>query len=127
MKNISFQLTTAQIRARTKDVTRRMGWLDLKAGDLLCAVEKGQGLKPGEKIVRLGTIRVVHVRREPLKWMTAGDSYGPIECGREGFPEMTPAEFVAMFCASHKGCTPTSTVTRIEFEYVENTNHEPRR
>jgi len=32
---------------------------------------------------------------------------------------MTPEEFVAMFCASHKDCTPTSVITRIEFEYVD--------
>lgn len=118
MKNISFQLTMPQIRARTKTVTRRMGWLKLKAGDFLCAVEKGQGIKKGEKINRLCTIKTVHVRREPLHWMTAGDSYGYLECIKEGFPEMTPAEFVSMFCKSHKDCTPESEVTRIEFEYV---------
>ena len=118
MKNISFQLTMPQIRARTKTVTRRMGWLDLKAGDLLCGVEKGQGLKPGEKINRLCTIRVVHVRREKLSKMTDDLDYGRAECVREGFPEMMPAEFVAIFCASHKKCTPESDVTRIKFEYV---------
>jgi len=66
MKNISFMLTTAQILARTKHVTRRMGWLKLKEGELLQGVEKGQGLKPGEKIKKLAVIKTVSVRRECL-------------------------------------------------------------
>ena len=36
----------------------------LKAGDLLCAVEKGQGLKKGEKAIRIGTIRIVDVQNQ---------------------------------------------------------------
>jgi len=36
-----------------------------------------------------------------------------------GFPHMTPAEFAAFFCGSHKGCTPGSMVTRIEWRYVD--------
>jgi hypothetical protein len=38
--------------------------------------------------------------------------------GEASSPNMTPGEFVAMFCATHKGCTPETEVTRIEFEYV---------
>lgn len=121
MKNISFALTEPQFIARTKTVTRRMGWLKLKAGDELMGVRKGMGLKPGEKIVRLGAIRVVSVRREPLGVMLRAHPrfYGVNECVREGFPGMSPAEFVAMFCASHKGCKPESVITRIEYEYLE--------
>lgn len=44
-RNISFALTTPQFRARTKWVTRRLGWLFLKPGDTLMGVEKGMGLK----------------------------------------------------------------------------------
>lgn len=51
MKNISFMLTTEQVRTRIKTVTRRMGWRNSKPGDVLCGVEKGMGLKAGEKIV----------------------------------------------------------------------------
>jgi hypothetical protein len=47
---ISFMLTQPQIRARTKTVTRRMGWKDLKPGTLLMAAEKCQGLGKGGKI-----------------------------------------------------------------------------
>lgn len=118
MRNISCALTTPQILAKAKDVTRRMGWLHLKPGDLLQPVKKCMGLKPGEKVEKLGPpVRVVSVRREPLYWVDSHLAYGQNECRREGFPEMTGAEFVAMFCATHKGCTPGTEITRIEFEY----------
>lgn len=117
-RNISFALTTAQFKARSKTVTRRMGWLHAKTGDELCGVEKSQGLKPGEKIVRLGVVRVTDVRREPLRLMIDDPAYGQQECIREGFPDMTPEAFVEFFCASHKGCQPESVVTRIEYEFA---------
>lgn len=123
MRNISFALTTDQIRTGTKTVTRRMGWLNLTPGTLLQPVKKGMGLKPGEKVERLrGPIRVTDVRREALSRMTDDIEYGLMECHREGFGEHAtywwPTEFVRMFCGSHKGCTPDSIVTRIEFEYL---------
>ena len=122
MRNISFMLTKEQIQRRSKTVTRRMGWKNLKRGDLLNGVEKAMGLKAGEKIKSLAIIRVVDVREEALAAMTEDPEYGFEECRREGFgdhPDLSgPAEFVKFFCSSHKGCTPESLVTRIEFEYV---------
>lgn len=118
MRNISCALTTPQILAKSKDVTRRMGWLHLKPGDLIQPVKKCMGLKPGEKIERLGPpVRVVSVRRERLSYLTYNPAYGIDECRREGFPTMEPAEFVDFFCATHKGCTPDTEITRIEFTY----------
>ncbi|MFZ2306787.1 MAG: hypothetical protein WAW73_20125 [Rhodoferax sp.] len=118
MRNMSFALTTTQVLEQTKDVTRRLGWLHLKASDLIQPVKKCMGLKPGEKIVKLvPPVRVVSVRREPLSMMTSNFAYGHGECIREGFPEMTPEQFVSMFCATHKGCTPDTVITRIEFAY----------
>lgn len=112
VRNISCALTAPQILDQSKDVTRRLGWLHLKAGDLIQPVKKCMGLKPGEKIEKLGPpVRVVSVRRERLDLITIDD------CRREGFPQMTGAEFVAMFCATHKGCTPATEITRIEFAY----------
>lgn len=102
-----------------KDVTRRLGWKNLKVGELLQACVKCQGLGPGGKIERLCTIRVKSVRRERLDAMLTDPAYGLIECCREGFPKMSPQEFVDFFCAGHKGCTPDSEVTRIEFEYAD--------
>lgn len=142
MRNISFMMTMEQVRrsfamaaavlksgaARPvplKDVTRRDGWDFLNVGDQLRACEKCQGLGPGGKIVRLGVIEVVSIRYEPLQRMLDNPIYGAEECRREGFPEMTPAEFVAFFCKGHKGVTPASIVTRIEFKYVEQEGRQP--
>lgn len=123
-RNISFALTTPQFMDGSKDVTRRNGWANLRAGDVLCAVEKSQGLGKGGKIKRLGMIRVKDARREKLSAMTENLDYGFAETTREGFPEghpkHWPSEFVAFFCASHKGVVPDSIVTRIEFERIAN-------
>ena len=44
MRNMSFSATVQQVRDRTKTVTRRVGWKTLQPGEVLRAVEKGQGL-----------------------------------------------------------------------------------
>lgn len=107
-RNMSFSITTRQMYQGTKVVTRRLGWDNLKAGDIVCAVEKGMGLKKGEKVKKIGMIEIISVVREPLSRVTYA------ECVREGFPEMTPAEFIAMFCRANK-CTPDTLVNRIAF------------
>lgn len=122
-RNISFSMTTDQVRNRTKTVTRRVGWWYLKAGTILNACVKCMGLKKGEKPERICQIRVVDVWQEPLYGLTDSTQfpeYGKSEVEKEGFPDMSPREFVTMFCKSHKGCTKNSLVTRIEFEYLEN-------
>jgi len=53
MKNMSFMLTKPQMRARTKTVTRRLGWWLLKPGEIIMAVEKSRGRKKGNKLSRL--------------------------------------------------------------------------
>lgn len=53
MRNMSFMLTTAQIRDRSKTVTRRLGWWNLRVGDVVMACEKCQGLGKGGKIITL--------------------------------------------------------------------------
>jgi len=122
VKNISFALTTEQIMEGTKDVTRRLGWLHLKPGQQLRPVRKCMGLRPGEKVVVLrDPIHVISVRREPLRAMLDDIEYGFAECAREGFKDHPdygwPSGFVAMFCATHRGCTPETVITRIEFRY----------
>lgn len=122
-RNISFALTTPQFLDGSKDVTRRNGWKFLKAGDVLCAVKKSQGIRKGEKVERLGTIRVKDVRREPLRLMTDDLDYGFDETAREGFPhghpKHLPSAFVDFFCDTHKGVTQNSIITRIEFERMD--------
>jgi hypothetical protein len=112
MRNISFALTTEQFLDGSKTVTRRVGWLFLKQGDVLCAVRKCQGLKPGEKLDRLGKIRVTGLRRERLGAITAAD------VAREGFFGRSPEWFIEFFCGTHVGCERNTEVARIEFERV---------
>jgi hypothetical protein len=124
MRNMSFGLTVPQIQAGTKDVTRRMGWDFVKVGDLLQPVRKCMGLRPGERLEKLrAPIRVVSKRREPLRMMTDDTDYGFEEIRREGFADHPtycwPSEWVRMFCATHKGCTPDKIITRIEFTYED--------
>ena len=119
MRNISFMLTPEQILAGTKTVTRRCGWEFVKVGDHLQGVRKCQGLKAGEKIERLRVIRVTDVRREELGLMMWDVDYGCEEVISEGFPDMALSGFVNFFCESHKGCTPQTVVTRIEFCYPD--------
>lgn len=120
MRNLSFALTTQQVRDRTKTVTRRKGtWWPtvLKPGTRLCAVEKSQGIKRGG-LVRICVIEVVSVRVEPLYAIHDPFSYGLAEVRAEGFEGLTPSEFVQMFCG-HMGGSPEQVVTRIEFRYVD--------
>jgi hypothetical protein len=109
-------MTTPQFLDGSKDDTRRMGWENLRAGDVLRAVKKCMGLKKGEKMKPLDMIRVVSARREILDEMTRNPDYGLVECKREGFPEMVPSEFIEFFCKGHTGAFPKRTITRIEFE-----------
>jgi hypothetical protein len=116
MRHISFALTTDAFLDGSKTVTRRLGWANLRDGEMLCAVEKAQGLKKGEHVRKLGTICVANVRREPLRKMIDDPRYGEREMIAEGFPHLFDgAAFVHMFCRSHRGCTPDTIITRIEF------------
>lgn len=113
MRNMSFMLTVQQILDGTKTVTRRDGWAFLKQGDRVRAVRKSRGLRSGEKLAPLRVLEVALVTREPLSAITRE------EVIREGFPDMTREEFISMFCATHKGCTPETEITRIEFRFVD--------
>lgn len=109
---MSVSLTEPQVRARTKTVTRRAGWLMLRSGDRLTLCQKVMGRRKGEPLNRITDVEVVSVRREPLHAITEA------EVAAEGFPEWTPAEFVAFFCRTHNGIQPGSDVTRIEWRYI---------
>lgn len=109
MRRMSFALTERQLLDGSKTVTRRLGWKNLESGDELLAVNKCMGLKKGEKARVLARLIVTSVQREPLFWIQRSD----VE--REGFPDMSAAEFVEFFCTSMK-CKEDTEVTRIEFE-----------
>lgn len=119
--NISFALTTQQVIDETKFVTRRMGWSRLRPGTILNAVKKCMGLRPGERVEHLKQISVVSVRPEPLQWLIDDPEYGANEATLEGFPGVSGAEFVAMFCREMKVQT-NHIANRIEFRYVQKQN-----
>lgn len=108
---MSFQLTTEQIENESKTVTRRFAWWFLKPGDILNACEKCMGLKKGEKVKKLKSIRIVSTRKELLSAITKED------CILEGFPEMEPEDFIKMLTEHYK-CNPDKEVNRIEFIYI---------
>lgn len=116
---MSVQLTEEQVVARTKTVTRRLGWWKdkhgrrlLREGDTLTLCRKVMGRKKGEPLVRLAQVEVISVRREPLLDITAAD------VAREGFPGWRPIRFIAFFCTEMK-VYPTTIVTRIEWRYLD--------
>ena len=118
MRNISFMLTQEQFRNRTKTVTRRLRWKYLQPGDVLMGCEKCQGLGKGGQIVRMGAIKVLTVRRERLDCMITDRAYGLLEVRLEGFPGITPEEFIEFFCR-HNKVRPDQVVTRIWYEYLQ--------
>ena len=81
---MSVAFTEAQVRARTKTVTRRKGWWTDKAGRrlvvpgdrlTLCRKVMGRRRRDGdvEPLVRICDVEVVAVRRERLGDITAAD------------------------------------------------------
>ncbi len=115
MRNMSFALTKRQVRNKTKSVTRRFGWWFLEPGDLVQPVEKGMGLKKGEKIKKIGEpIRILSSLADPLGAVT------PEECVKEGFPELSPLGFLNMLRRHYKKKLSSFRLcNRIEFEYTE--------
>ncbi len=112
MRNMSFSMTEQALVSGAKTVTRRLGWKNLKPGDRVCAIRKGMGLRPGEKVVRLAEIEITDVRREPLVAITSDD------VKKEGYPDMSANEFIAAFERAI-GCDEKDDVTRIEFRVVK--------
>ncbi|MHC5543295.1 ASCH domain-containing protein [Singulisphaera rosea] len=115
MRTMTLPLNPQEFRSQTKTVTRRLGWSTLCPGDVIRAVSKLEGSRKGERGEELGLIRVISVRREPLNAIDEED------CRRQGLPELSPSEFVSMFCELGKssGVNPETIVTRIEFECVK--------
>jgi hypothetical protein len=115
MRLMSFALTTEQFQARTKTVTRRLGWDNLKVGELLCGVKKGQGIRKGGHVERLHVIQCVGHWRERLRRVRI-PSYGRDQLIAEGFPNLDAAAFIKMFC-KHNHCTPDTWINVIQFRH----------
>ena len=107
---MSFAMSTEAMYEQRKTVTRRQGWQNLQPGTLLWAVEKGMGLKKGERVRKIGLLRVVHVDRLPIHAIDQRD------VDLEGF-DVTPEVFIRFYCRANK-VTPDDLCTRIEFEHV---------
>ena len=115
---MSFAETTPQVRNKTKTITRRLGWLTLKAGDMIQPCLKCMGLKKGEKIQKVGKpVKILRVTRSRLDTITKSDVV------KEGFPDWTKQQFITFFCKLNK-CQPSTVVTRIRFKYTEDTQDE---
>lgn len=120
-KRMACSLTIDAVRDRTKTVTRRHAntWANLKPGDTLTLIEKGMGLPKGTKQVVLCDVEIVSNRVEPLHLMDED------ECDAEGFPEMSPSDFIEMWIESHGLNFPTQAdfmaydVRRIEWRYLD--------
>lgn len=116
---LSVALTEPQVRDRSKTETRRLGWWEdkhgrrlLHPGDRLTLCRKVMGRKPGEPLVRLAEVEVTAVYRERL------DAITPEGVAAEGFPEMTPGQFVVFF-RQHMRCQPDTVVTVIRWTYLD--------
>ena len=128
---MSVAFTEQAVRDRTKTVTRRKGWwIDkngkrlLKVGDRLTLCQKVMGRKPGEPLERICDVEVVSVRREPLCAVAgpyALNQDGSIiwpELIKEGFPDMTPEEFMDRYFTP-QGIGRMDDVTRIKWRYLD--------
>lgn len=115
---MSVSLTEDQVRARTKDVTRRLGWKYLRQGEVvtLCRKVMGRSRPDGtvEPLVRICDVQIVSVRHERLSDITADD------VTREGFPDLDVEGFVEFFTGSMR-CHRDTVVTRIEWTYLPTT------
>ena len=116
---MSVALTERQVRDQTKTVTRRLGWQNLRPGDILTLCGKIMGRRRGEPVVRIVDVEIMSVRRERLAAITPNDVIA------EGFPDMSPAQFVEFFTSAHRDCYPHSEVTRIEWRYLYEPTTQP--
>lgn len=124
MRRISFNLTQPQILDRSKTVTRRLGWTNLKVGERLQGVDRLRS----KDVKKLAVVEVVSVRRERLLDITEDDVTREGFSLREPLAEMKQGRteesirgrwgFINMFC-DHMKVAPDHEVTRIEFRYVD--------
>ena len=68
----------------------------------------------------MGQHKIISLRWEPLERLINDPEYGKQEMILEGFPDMAPDDFVAMYCKMNK-CEPSTLVHRMEFVYVDGT------
>ena len=99
---------------KTKTQTSRIGWEFLKLGDVNMACEKCQGLKKGEKIIKIGPIKVI--KNEPIK--VHPYYYSEQNVIAEGFPGMRPVDFIYNILIGKCKCELSQPINRITFEHL---------
>lgn len=116
-RHMSFTMTRDAVLSQQKTVTRRLGWAFLRPGDLFVPVERVHVKKGKHHVVLWPLCRCVSNRPEHLDELLWYPDRGWEEVRREGFPDMAPRRFIAMFMAANR-CYFDTLVNRIEFEYV---------
>lgn len=121
---MSCSMTVEAVRDRTKTVTRRHvdTWQGLKPGDRLTLIEKGMGLKKGERQVVLAEVEVVDVRVEDIGHVWTRTDDGEPETHREGLGRMCADDFVAFWLRGHGYGADADWGTqcrRIEWRYLD--------
>lgn len=115
-------MTIPAVKARTKTVTRRRAdtWTTLKVGQVLTLIEKGMGLKTGQKQITLAHVRITSITVEPLLNIFDEEN----ATAKEGLPEMSPSEFVRFWLHGHhhKITDRSAQCRRIEWAYLEGNN-----
>lgn len=98
-RRMSCSMTVDAVRARTKTVTRRRldTWTTLRPGDRLTLIEKGMGLRKGERQVVLAEVEIVDVR---LECILAIHDEGVAGVNAEGL-RMSPNAFIEFWCRTH--------------------------
>jgi hypothetical protein len=86
----------------------------LKPGDRLTLCRKVMGRRKGEPLERLAEVEVVSVMRE----MLIDIHRHPGDAASEGFPDMTPHQFVEFFERTFK-VHRNDEITRIEWRYLD--------
>ncbi len=113
MRRMSFSLTKEEVLLQRKTVTRRQGWAHFKEGQVIQPIEKGMGLKKGEKQKLLGCpIRITSIHVEPIEEINSDDVV------LEGFQDFSIEQFIAMYCKANK-VKPSEACRVIRFEYTE--------
>lgn len=138
-KRMSVWMTRDAVRQRIKTVTRRhvATWKDLQAGDHLALIEKGQGLRKGERQVVICEVEVIDVRVEPLHHVTEYEValeglLAEALAACDGIPGATPAEwFIGFWLAGHGYRSTVAEAMsvecrRIEWRYLDDDEELPR-
>lgn len=104
-RRMSVSMTLDAVRDQTKTVTRRHvdTWKTLASGDRLTLIEKGMGLRKGDKQVVVAEVEIVDVRVEPIRLIDTVVGYGRQEIELEGFDsdEWAPIEWATWWAGAH--------------------------